>query len=519
MASSDALIARAASLIDSEPDDAHKILNDLLNREPDDPKALFVMARLNISAGRYGVAYHLLKRVVQLVPKRHQAWNDLGMTLSSVQRFKDARDAFLEASKRAPTDAGYVANVAMTYLEQADWKAAIRWADKAQALDPAQIGAKQTRGFASLALGDWRTGWAGYDIALGGKFRKEIVIADEPRWDGKRVDTLFVYGEQGLGDEIMMASCVPDAVRDVGKVVLECDARLEGLFKRSFPQADVYGTRRAKETGWEAQYKIDARSAIGALPMFYRPTPASCPGTPYLVADPERRLQWRALLNSLGRKPKIGLCWAGGKRWTNEAGRAIGLEAFRALIESVDADYISLQYSKGTEAEIAATGLPVRHWARAATTSDYDDTAALVAELDMVVGVHTAVQHLAGALGTPAMVLVPERGMWIWNLEPMPWYSSARTFKQREGEPWPMTMKRLTRDFECMDWIRRAGSRRVACSSAVDHRNGELAGGNQAADDVVDCVVPESPERQQPVHNLALPHSVPGGLPGLGAVH
>jgi ADP-heptose:LPS heptosyltransferase len=126
----------------------------------------------------------------------------------------------------------------------------------------------------------------------------------------------------------------------------------------------------------------------------------------------------------------------------------MGLEAFRPLIEAIDAEWVSLQY-KDPQAEIAATGLPVRHWPHGATTSDYDDTAALVSELDMVIGVHTAVHHLAGALGVPALVLVPSKGLWIWATPgatpgQMPWYHAARLFKQRDGEPWENTVARLS---------------------------------------------------------------------------
>jgi Tfp pilus assembly protein PilF len=504
VAGSDAALTRAAALLESDPDEAHTILNSLLNADPDDAKTLFVMARLHISAGRFGVALHLLRRVTQLAPQRHQGWNDLGMSYSSVQRFKEARDAFLEACKRAPTDSGYVANVAMTYLEQSDYKAALRWAEKALALNPDQRGAMQTRGFASLALGDWRTGWAGYDLALGGKFRKVVRVADEPQWDGKHVDTLFVFGEQGLGDEIMMASCVPDAARDVGKLVLECDERLAGLFRRSFPQCDVYGTRRARERSWPAQYKIDAGAGIAQLPKWYRPEPSSCPGTPYLVADPERRLQWRALLDSLGRRPKIGICWSGGKRWTNSVGRAIGLEAFKPLMDALDADFISLQYGKETEAEIRASGLPVRHWPHAVSTTDYDDTAALVAELDMVVGVHTAVHHLAGALGVPATVLVPSKGLWIWEMDPMPFYSSARIFRQRTGEPWLKTMQRLVSDGTYLDRLRQPGSGGVACVRTEHHRDGISASSPQATGAQLAELVLESSGRHQSVHHQSL---------------
>lgn len=506
LAESDAQLRRAAALVESDPDQAHKILNDLLNKAPDDAKALFVMARLCVHGGRHGVALHLMRQCAKLAPHKDAVWNDLGMVLSGVQRFREARDAFLEAVKRAPREAGHVANVAMTYLEESNWRKALDWSQRALDLDPSLPGALQTRGFAALAVGDWATGWAGYDRAYGGAFRKAIRVADEPLWDGKRVDTLFVHGEQGLGDELMMASCVPDAARDVGKMVLECDSRLEGLFRRSFPGVDVYGTRRQRHSEWVEHYTVDAAAGIAQLPRFYRPTPQSCPGTPYLVADPERRLQWRALLDSLGPRPKIGLCWSGGRRVTNSEGRAIGLEALRPLIESVDADYVSLQYTRGTEAEIAATGLPVRHWPHAVSTTDYDDAAALVAELDCVVGVNTAAAHLAGALGVPAIVLVPSRALWIWSTPgdasgDMPWYRSVRKFQQRDAEPWVTTIRRLVNDPECVDRIRSTRGGSVSRLHAEHHRAGERPGGDQAADAVGAQLVPEPSGRHERIHH------------------
>lgn len=514
----EALVRAVKFMERGDPDAAHQIVTEVLNDEPDNPAALFTMGRILSQAGRYGVALHMQRQAVRICPTLHTAWNDLGMCLSSIQRFKDARDAFLEAHKRDGKEAMYVANVAMTYLEESNFKLALRWAEKALELDPECSGAKQTRGFASLALGDWRTGWAGYSRALGGKFRKIVKVDDEPLWDGTRVDTLFVFGEQGLGDEIMMASCLPDAARDVGKLVLECDKRLEGLFRRSFPQIDVYGTRREAHSAWVDKYKVDAGTGIGELPRFYRPTPESCPGTPYLVADPERRVMWRALLDSLGRKPKIGLCWSGGRKWTNSEGRSIGLEAFKPLMDAVDADWISLQY-KDPSAEIAATGMNVKHWPHATQTADYDDLAALVAELDMVIGVNTAAHHLAGALGVPAVVLVPCRELWIWSLEPMPWYRSARTFKQRAGEPWRQTIQRLVGDPEHLDRIRSARGSSIPCDRPVDPRHGERPGDDQAAgaDDVAE--VPQPSGRDERVHHLPVLNPIASGLQRLGAVH
>ena len=398
--------------------------------------------------------------------------------------------------------------MSVSLINQARYEEALKYAEEAVKLDPTNKNGWTNVGFSSLALQDWRRGWTGYHNAIGGKFRNDVAYGEEPEWDGKPTDCLVVTGEQGIGDEIMMASCLPDAARDVGKVVLECDSRLQGLFRRSFPQCDVYGTRRAASAEWVDKYVIDAGAGIGELPRFYRPSPASCPGTPYLVADPERRVMWRALLDSLGDKPKIGLCWSGGKKWTNSAGRAVGLDAFAPLLETVDAHYVSLQYKDPSE-EIARTGFHVKHWPHAAQTQDYDDLAALVAELDMVIGVNTAAHHLAGALGTPAIVLVPCRELWIWATpgetpEHMPWYRSARKFKQREGEPWRATIQRLVNDPANLDRIRSKGSSSVSRDRAVDYRHGVGAGGNQAADARLVEVVSEPSGRNEQLHHVAV---------------
>lgn len=420
---------QALALISEDPDEAHRRCRELLNKDPDDAQALFLMGTIESRAERFGVAYNLFKRVVDLKPHRAEAWNNVGMALEGLHKNERAREAFLEAWKRDKKVSNYPANVALTFMEERQYSKAIEWCHKAFQLDPEHAGAKTTFGMSNLALGNWKDGWAGMAYSLGGKFRKEVVYGEEVRWTGEKDQTVVFYGEQGIGDEVMYASCLPDAVGHCKEVIVECDPRLEGLFRRSFPRASVYGTRRQNEVAWPARHQIDARCPVGQLPQYFRPTQDSCPGTPYLTADPERRIQWRALFDSWGKKPNIGLCWSGGSKHNNPESRHIGLEGFRELIESVDADWVSLQY-KDPSAEIAETGLAVKHYPRATLTNDYDDTAGLVSELDLVIGPHTSVHHLAGALGVPSLILVPTRSIWIYQQPTLPWYRSATLVRQ-----------------------------------------------------------------------------------------
>jgi hypothetical protein len=427
------------ALLDDDPDEAHRRCRIVLDANPDDPLALFLIGSIEARCERFGLAYNIFQRVVSLKPERAEAWNNVGMALEGMHMPERARKAFMEAWSREKA-AGYAANVALTYLEERKYAQTLEWCAKAFKLDPNHPGAKTQFGMASLATGNWKDGWPAMAHALGNKFRKETAYGDEVRWDGSKGQTVVFYGEQGLGDEVMYASCIPDALEHCGKVILECDPRLEGLFKRSFPKVHVYGTRRQNEVAWPAEHQIDARCPVGQLPEFFRETPESCPGTPYLVADPERRLQWRALMDSWGKRPKIGIAWSGGSKHNNPEARDMGLEAFRPLIESMDADWVSLQYKDPSE-EIAQTGLPVRHYPRATLTNDYDDTAGLVAELDLVIGPHTSVHHLAGALGVPSLILVPTKTIWIYALDKLHWYSTATLVRQ--SGTWKETIEQV----------------------------------------------------------------------------
>lgn len=423
-------------LVETEPDEVMRRCYGLLDANPDDALALVLMGVVSVRAERYGHAVNLFKRVVDLKP-RAEAWSHLGLAYLGLKH-PQSRYA-LQKAWDLKQSAANAANMACAHLDEQNYRKAVEWAEKALKMKADSASAWTSYGMANLALGNWAEGWKGYAWSLGGPFRKETQYQEEPRWDGTSGKSLIVYGEQGLGDEIMYASCVRDVARD-NKVILECDARLAGLFGRSFPEVTVHGTRRLPAP-WLEDVKLDARCAIGDLPRFYRKKLDEFPRKPYLVSDPERRLQWRALLDSFGKR-KIGICWSGGSRHNHPAARAIGLEALRPLIESIDATWVSLQY-KDPAAEIAATGLPVKHWARACETADYDDTAALVSELDLVIGVHTSVQHLAGALGVPQIILVPDKTLWLYANDDFPWYPARLV---REAGNWRQALESIKND-------------------------------------------------------------------------
>lgn len=440
------LLQDAAELLDTEPDLAYGLVQQALRDDADDARGLYLLGVIHARAERFTEALCIYERCTRLAPRRAEAWNALGQALDELHRPREAREAFKRALEIGKS-ALYLANVASTYAHEGNHAEAMRWARKAIALDPECRSARMTLGFAHLALGQYAEGWDLYESCLGGAFRKIEQIGSEPHWSGEPVRNLFVYGEQGLGDEIVYAQMLNDIPHSV-RVTLECDQRLEGLFRRSFPAVEVHGTRRCPRD-WAEGREFEAGTAIGSLTRLYRRDAASFKTAPYLAADPERRLQWRALFDSWcvdSRLPVIGICWSGGRHKTGAHTRDVGLEAFRSLIDRVPAHWVCLQYKDAAD-EIAATGLPVRQYARATLTNDYDDTAALVAELDHVIGPPTAVHHLAGALGVSSTLLVPSQPMWnVAHGDRLPWNADNVYHRQRPGESWADCIGRLPLD-------------------------------------------------------------------------
>jgi tetratricopeptide (TPR) repeat protein len=223
------------ALVNDDPDHARAICTEALRADPDDAQCLFIMALLFARAERFGEAIPLLEKVTRLKPSKAGAWNNLGMCYQECGRLKQAQAAFKKAIDLAPSP-DYYANLGAAYNAECNYPEGKRWCRKALDIEPHHATAHATMGFCDLAQGNWADGWRGYDYSLGGRFRKEVKLGNEPRWDGEYVENLFVYGEQGIGDEIMYASCLEDARAKAANVTVECDPRLAGLFARSFPE-------------------------------------------------------------------------------------------------------------------------------------------------------------------------------------------------------------------------------------------------------------------------------------------
>ena len=400
--------------------------------------ALVAMARLYYRLDRQPEAQRGALRAIELNPRSADAYQVLGLSRLAVEDYAGAAEAFERCVGIAPGLLGVHLNLGNAYLHCGRFREALERLGWVIANEPNNHIARWDYAHLLLADRDFERGWHNYEYrwhALEGGYATAYL----PPWRGEPLDgkTLLVLGEQGLGDQIMFASCYQDAIDRAGACVIVCEPRLAPLFRRSFPQARVFASDAVDErVVREADYEAQA----GGLPRLFRGTAEAFPRhSGYLHADPARVAVWRGRLDGLGRGVKVGLSWRGGTVKTRARLRTIPLVQLAPLLGLEDCTFVSLQY--GTcedELRDAAEklGVTVHHFPE--VIPDYDETAALVSALDLVVTVCTSIVHLTGALGRPVCVLVPSVPEWryCFHGDTLPWYPSVRLFRQPHGEAW-----------------------------------------------------------------------------------
>jgi tetratricopeptide (TPR) repeat protein len=417
--------------------------------KPDFPEAIY---NLGLDARRrrdYGAAAACFERAVELKPDFAYAHNNLGYTLlNDLEEYERGVQHIETALRLSPQDPNIQCNYSAVFLHRGQLDEALKLCDKLLASHADLHEARLNRGLAALKLGRFAEAWPDYEArkyAQGNYIPRDFGL---PEWSGQPLagKSILVYAEQGLGDQIMFASCLPDLLQRARHCHIECAPKLETLFRRSFPTATVHASGRTSlQPGLGAgRGAIDYQVAIGSLPLHFRTDLSHFPHhAGYFQADPQRLAYWRQQLGTLGAGPKIGISWRGGAASTRRELRSMALQQWLPLVSQPSCHFVSLQYGNHGEELAMFTReheIEIHHWQQA--IDDYDDTAALVSALDLVISVQTAIVHLAGALGKSAWVMLPASPEWRYLSRGtmMPWYPSARLFRQQPLDGWQPTI-------------------------------------------------------------------------------
>jgi len=367
-------------------------------------------------------------------PAVHRA---CGIALRELGDLGAAHDAFEAAYRLRPGDPRFGADLAFSFQCLGDTARALQTYEQTLAADPNDANTHAGYALSLLGAGEFARGWEEYEWRLRVPGAAGSAPAPFAQWQGESLEgrTLLVRSEQGIGDEIMFASCVPDLLACGASLILESSRRLTGLFARSFAGVRVIARDRSREPDWAALGAVDFHCSAGSLPRWLRRSAAEFPGTSYLRADPVRVAAWRERLGE-GQGLRVGIAWTGGLPGTLRAARSLSLDALEPLLALPGARFAALELGDCSEAVAAMrrrTGARIDFWPGVA--ADPDEAGALACALDALVCAPTTMAHLAGALGRPVWVLVPGAGTWryLWQGERMPWYGSMRLLRRAPG--------------------------------------------------------------------------------------
>lgn len=433
-------------------DSAARHFQQALTLNPEFPPALHNLALVYQHVGDLAQALAMATTLSQLPSADTDAavWVLLAELHINAGHIVEAQQALQRAIALDPGNPNFYLTQASLFLAQRQYADAEGVLKTAQAVSRDDPNVDLKMGELHLLQGRLSSGWALLEA------RKRIDSSPVrrfplPDWQGEdlRGHTVLVHAEQGLGDTILFASCLPDLIEQAGHVVIEVSTRLAPLFARSFPGATVVGRDpQAMDLSWLQGISpaIGFQIPIGSLPLHFRNQTDQFPSHEgYLQADPERVAFWRQKLAAYGR-PTVGLAWRGGLLQTGQKQRSFALQEHAALLRSAPVQWISLQYGDAAAEDAEAArhlGLDLPHWPD--TLINQDDVAALTCALDAVATVCSTQAHLTGALGRTGWVLTPYSPNWRYGVqgETMPWYPSLRLIRHIAPADWTNTLKTL----------------------------------------------------------------------------
>ncbi|KVN88458.1 hypothetical protein WJ69_15600 [Burkholderia ubonensis] len=433
-----------------------------LATEPDLPSLRNNLAiALRLSGGDRAEEAALLEEAVNVDPHDVQAWINLVIARLAAQDLTGALACAERLVVLAPDNALAMNNVALAMKEAQRWDDAERYAARACELAPGDASYRFNLAIIHLVRGDYAAGWHEHEARWdgSGELRGRLPALPGPRWRGEPLagKTLLVWGEQGMGDVLQfcrfVALLAERVHREGGRLAWNTFPQMGALMQRSLgAHADVFSAGG----GVDALPRFDYEVPLISLPLMLGTGDATLTSAvPYLEADARARDAWRARLASDvegGRRLKVGLVWTGSAGHQRNPFRRVGIERYVAAFRGIDGvAFYSVQ--PGAQADVAAAraaGLPIADYT--AELASFDDTAAFVGALDLVITVCTSVAHLAGALGARTWVLLDVNPHWPWLLErrDSPWYPMATLYRQSSFADWNPVMEAIERDLRTL---------------------------------------------------------------------
>ncbi len=392
------------------------------------------------------------RRALDIDPRFAEAHNTLGSVLADLGRLCDAVGSFRRASLLDPGLAEPYKNLAVTQRDLAHLAEAVASCQRALAIDPSYAEARTYLGLILLLMGNLEEGLEHYESRLDSQWQKRSSRPPEvmfPMWQGESLvaKSLLVWHEQGLGDQIQFCRYLP-ILRQKGarRITLVCAAPLTALFQRFDGADEILTTTEAA-----AIPTHDYWTFLLSIPLHCNAKLGSIPAVvPYLFADAGLQQRIAARCTPI-EEFRLGVCWQGGSAYSHDGERSPGLAPFGRLCNLANVRFFALQPdSRDDFLSLAGSAAFDLGHEIDSLTQPFEETAALIMNLDLVITCDTSIGHLAGALGKPVWVVLPLVPDWRWMMdrEDSPWYPNTRLFRQTVRGDWADVFERVARRLE-----------------------------------------------------------------------
>jgi Flp pilus assembly protein TadD len=433
--------------------EAEKLFRRLLALLPDDPIANCYLGAVLMDLSKIDEAEVMIRKSYRLRPGDNEVVTNMGLLLLEKGQLTEAAAMHREAIRLKPTMAEAWNNLGIALQHLHEFDEALSCYDKAIALKPTFLGAGTNKAQALLILGRMAEGWPVYRNRFDQKIHASKRRAfDLPTWDGiaHSKSKVLLWTDQGLGDEILYSSMIPDIQSRSAGCMLECSTRMVSLFQRSFPDVRVV-PRRTPPVADIDSFAPDAQLSLVQAGEFLRPDIASIPShSGYLRAHPEgiRELKVKYTALAAGRRI-VGISWKSENPRTAHF-KSIPLAQWLPILKTPNVFFISLQYGEQAR-EIDEINAVLDHGIHRDLDIDPirqpDHFAAQVAAMDLVLTTSNTTAHFAGALNVPVWTMVPKGpgSLWYWflNRDDSPWYPSMRLFRQPRTADWSEVVSRV----------------------------------------------------------------------------
>lgn len=401
-----------------------------LREDQDCFEAMANMATLLLKSGREPAAIIAGERAVKLKPDSVEAWNNLGYIYGVSGDFEQCERALRACLDLKPDYFTAWHHLGLCLTMRGKFTEAVAAFDQALTIQPGDVEAADKRGIALLGAGKYIQG------LIDNKIRWHVLVAHPmmragiPEWGGEPLDgkTIMVLHEQGMGDTFQFVRFVPLLKERGAYVVISAPDQLHTILRDSNLANEVVGIRDLPASG-----KADYVCPMLTVPAYVNIRMDALPPCPYLIAKTDKS---PVIFDR--RKFKVGLVWAGKPMYAQDRWRSMALENLLPLFAQDNVSFYSLQMDERKK-DLWQTGAGAFVTDLSPHISDWADTASIISELDLLVSVDTAPAHVAGAMGKPVALMIPQASCWRWHAHGTTrtaWYPSMHLFRQQRQGDW-----------------------------------------------------------------------------------